>query len=59
MGTQIKDARRRAAAAAVIALVLTAVRLSDENRCDDPAHARLKEVLLSDYREPLVLALAG
>ena len=42
-----------AARAAARALVAADPRLAD------PAHARLKEVLLSDYREPLVLALAG
>ncbi|MEK7824512.1 MAG: ATP-dependent DNA helicase RecG [Candidatus Eisenbacteria bacterium] len=33
--------------------------IARDARLADPAHARLREVLMSDYREPLELALAG
>jgi ATP-dependent DNA helicase RecG len=33
--------------------------VASDARLADPAHARLREVLMSDYREPLELALAG
>jgi ATP-dependent DNA helicase RecG len=33
--------------------------IAADPRLADPAHARLREVLMSDYREPLELALAG
>jgi ATP-dependent DNA helicase RecG len=33
--------------------------IAADPRLADPSHARLREVLMSDYREPLELALAG
>jgi RecG-like helicase len=33
--------------------------IASDPRLVDSAHARLRELLLSDYREPLTLALAG